>query len=87
LSGQFGGKPLVQLIIGLFEDDGGALLIGVGQGGTLHYGTAQMVKLAGLLVKTNHQIPQTFAGAPLAEEHGYQMRPIRKLSGFGPCQA
>ena len=33
LSGQLGGKPLVQLIIGLFEDDGGALLIGVGQGG------------------------------------------------------
>ena len=27
LSGQFGGEPLVQLIIGLFKDDGGALLL------------------------------------------------------------
>ena len=36
LGGQFGGEPLVQLIVGLLEDDGGALLIGVGQGGALH---------------------------------------------------
>ena len=32
---QLGGDPLIQPIIGLFENDGRALLIGVGQGGTL----------------------------------------------------
>ena len=70
LGGQFGGEPLVQLIIGLFKDDGGALLIGVGQGRALLRGKAQMIAFADLPVDTEHQVPQTFAGAPLAEEHG-----------------
>ena len=84
LGGQFGGDPLVELIIGLFEDDGGALLIGVGQGGTLHRGKAQVIAFADLPVEAEHQVPQTFAGAPLAEEHGSQVRPIGELSGVRP---
>jgi hypothetical protein len=36
LSDQCGGEPLLQLTIGLFDDDGGALL-GVGQGEALSH--------------------------------------------------
>lgn len=57
LGGQFGGEPLLQLIIGLFKDDGGALLIGVGQGRALHRGKAQMIAFADLLIDTEHQVP------------------------------
>ena len=76
LGGQLGGDPLVQLIIGLFEDDGGALLIGVGQGGTLQIGKAQVIKLVSLPVDAEDYVPETFAGAPLAEEHGPKVRSI-----------
>ncbi len=31
-----------------------------------------------------YQVPQAFAGAPLAEEHGSQVRPISELSGVRP---
>jgi hypothetical protein len=84
LGGQFGAEPLVELIVGLFKDDGGALLIGVGQGGALHHGKAQVVALADLPVDAEHQVPQTFAGTPLAEEHGSQVRPIGELPGVWP---
>jgi len=81
---QRGGEPLIELIIGLFEDDGRSLLIGVGQGGTLHLGEAQMVEFAALPVDTEHYVPETLAGAPLAEEHGRQVRPIGEFSGVRP---
>lgn len=81
LGGQFGGESLVQLIISLFEDCRGALLIGVGQGGALHRGKPQVIALADLPVNTEHQIPQTLAGAPLAKQHGPQVGPIGEFSG------
>jgi hypothetical protein len=40
-----------------------------------------MIELAGLPLEAEHQ---TFAGAPLAEEHGSQMRPIGEFSGVRP---
>ena len=63
---------------------GGALLIGVGQGGTLHRGQTQVVEHTGLPIETEHQVPETFAGAPLSEEHGPQVRPIGEFSGVRP---
>ena len=71
---------------GFFEDYGRSLLIGVGEGGTLHLGEAQMVEFAALPVDTEHYVPETL-GAPLAEEHGRQVRPIGELALSGPCQA
>ena len=68
LGRQIAGNPLVQLIRGLFEDDGGALLLGVGQGGAFHQGKAQVLACANLLVDAEDQVAQAFAGAPLAEE-------------------
>jgi hypothetical protein len=79
-----GGDPLIQLIIGLFEDDGQALLISVGQGGTLQLGEAQVIKLVSLPVDAEDYVPETFAGALLAVEHGHQMRPIGELSRIRP---
>ena len=43
-----------------------------------------MVELAGLPVDAEHQVTKTFAGAPLAEEHGHQVRPILELPGVRP---
>ena len=37
-----------------------------------------------LPVEAEHQFPQTFAAAPLAEEHGSQVRPIVEFSGVRP---
>jgi hypothetical protein len=53
--GQIGRDPLVQLIIGVFEDDGRMLFIGVGQGGTFHPGGAQLIAFANFPVNTEHQ--------------------------------
>jgi hypothetical protein len=81
---QRSGDPLIQLIVGLLEDNGRALLIRVGQGGTLHRGQTQMVELAGLPVEAEHQVPETLAGGPLAEEHGRQVRPISEFPDLRP---
>ena len=43
-----------------------------------------MVAFTDLPVDTEHQVPQTFAGAPLAEEHGPQVRLIGESSGVRP---
>ena len=84
LGRQIAGNPLVQLIIGLFEDDGRALLIGVGQSGAFHQCKAQVVAFANLPVDTEDQVAETFATAPLAEEHSRQVRPIGELPGVRP---
>jgi hypothetical protein len=39
-----------------------------------------MVKLVALPVDAEHDVPETCAGTPLAEEHGHQVRPISELS-------
>jgi hypothetical protein len=67
---QFSGEPLLQLIIGLFKDDIRALHIGVGQGRAPQRGKAQVIAFADLPIDTELQVPQIFAAAPLAEEHG-----------------
>ena len=43
-----------------------------------------MIKLVSLPVDTEHYVPETFAAAPLAEEHGHQVRPISELSRIRP---
>ena len=43
-----------------------------------------MIKLVSLPVDAEDYVPETFAGAPLAEEHGHQMRPIGELSRIRP---
>jgi hypothetical protein len=86
---QFSGEPLVQLKIGLFKDDGGTQLIGVGQGRALQRGKAQGIAFADLPIDTENQVPETFAGASLAEDHGPQVRPIGEFLGVRPlpCMA
>ena len=79
---QFGAEALIGLIVVLFKYGGRAVLIGVGQGGTLYPGKSQVVESADLSVETEHQVPQTFAGAPLAEQHGPEVRPIRESPRF-----
>ena len=43
-----------------------------------------MVELVGLPVDAEYCVPETFAGAPLAEEHSCQVRPISEFSGVQP---
>jgi hypothetical protein len=64
----------------------------VREGGTAHLGEVQVIALAGLPIDAEHYVPETFASAPLTEEHGSQMRPIgepprvRTLPGMGVHQ-
>lgn len=82
LGGQFGGTPLFHFIVGLFEDDGGALPIGVGQGGTGHLGKTQVIKLAGLPFKAETKSRRLLRA--LRWPHGPQVRPIGKLPRIAP---
>ncbi len=75
-------RALIELIVGLFKYGGRAVLIGVGQGGTLYPGKSPLVESADLSVETEREVPQTFAGAPVAEQHGPQVRPIRESPRF-----
>ena len=43
-----------------------------------------MIKFVSLPVDAEDDVPETFAGAPLAEEHSRQMRPIGELSRLRP---
>lgn len=41
-----------------------------------------MIEFAVLPVENDHQVPQTFVGNPLAEQHGPPGRPAGEFSGF-----
>ena len=69
----FGLKARQELLVSLLKDQGGALLVGVGQGGTLGGGKAQVVELLPMAVQAKDQVPQALFGAQLGVEHGHQL--------------
>ena len=69
----FGLKARQELLVSLLKDQGGALLVGVGQGGTLGGGKAQVIELLPMAVQAKDQVPQALFGAQLGVEHGHQL--------------